>query len=474
MGALALVVVACGGTGGGKVTASSAGSPGEAGTSAPTDGGTTDAGKTDAGPVDSGTGAAPTDAGPSDAGAQGLDGGAPDGGQVDAGTPDGGRPPDGGALACVPASEPPLASCDVLMPSLPLGAPRRFLGPALASPGDPICLPGAFSGDRDGLLGVMRTLAEDQNGRVSKFELDLLSPDGTLLRGPEEATSPFAFVVPLMQGAGVLRTDRDAQGTLVQIDSTGTTSEVAAGMARSASAMPGGGTVVAEGGTLYTMDGRTLTAPLKITRRDDAGTTLWSTPIPPSIASSPSDAQVYPNGAGHVLAAVALDEYQVLLVWLDEQGRIASSSDPQGAFSSRAAAGPSLELPDHSLAFDVSPAHSSGGWVVIHDLDASLDVPPCWLDQRRETRVFPIRGGRGYAVIHGTTLAGNEGRQGLEIVASNGESCGWIDATCGDPTPGACDLSFANVGLDGTLYLNGVSQRSPEQCLVESWPALLR
>ena len=199
-----------------------------------------------------------------------------------------------------------------------------------------------------------------------------------------------------------------------------------------------------------------------------------STPIPTSIAPDPTDAQVYSNGAGHVLVVVALDPYQVRIAWLDEQGQIVNSADTQGNFSSRAAAGPSLELPDHSLAFGISAAHSSGGWIVVHDLDPALDVPPCWLDQRRETRVFPIRGGRGYAVFHGSTFTGNERRHGLEIVTSNGDSCGWVDAICGDPTPGACDLSSASVGADGTLYLNGVSQRSPEECLVESWPALLR
>lgn len=473
-GALALVVVACGGAGAGKAS-TSAGDPGEAGTSVPSDGGTTGPGVTDAGAVDSGTGIVPGDAGSSDAGTPAVDAGAPDGGQLDGGTPDGGAPTDGGVPSCVPAPEPPAASCDELMPPLPLDAPQRFLGPTLSSAGDPVCLPGAFSGDRDGFLGVMRTLAEDKNGRASRFELDLLSPDGSLLRGPPEDTSPFAFVVPLLQGAGALRTDRDAQGTLVRIDPSGATSEVPAGMVRAAAAMPGGGgTVAAEGGTLYTMDGRTLTAPMKVTRRDDAGTILWSTPIPTSIAPDPTDAQVYPNGAGHVLAAVALDSYQVRMLWLDENGQIVNSADTHGVFSTREAVGPSLELPDHSLAFHVSPAHSSGGWLVVHDLATGFDVPPCWLDRRRETRVFSIGGGRGYAVFHGSTFAGNERRHGLEIVTSNGESCGWIDATCGDPTPGTCDLSFANVGLDGTLYLNGVSERAPEQCLVESWPALLR
>jgi hypothetical protein len=360
------------------------------------------------------------------------------------------------------------------MPAQPLEPPRRFLGPTLSSASDPVCLPGAFSGDEDGLLGVMRTLAEDQDRRVSKFELDLLSPDGTLLRGPPEDTGPFAFTLPLLQGAGGVRFDGDVQGTLVRIDSTGATSETAVGMARSAAAMPAGGTVVAEGGTVYTRDGRKLTAPMRITRRDDSGATLWSTQIPTSIVPEPSDAQVYPNGAGHVLAAVALDGDRVTMFWLDEDGQIVNSADTHGLFSSRAAVGPSLELPDHSLAFDISPAHSSGGWIVIHDLDPGFDVPPCWLDQRRETRVFPIRGGRGYAVFHGPTYAGNEPRHGLEIVTSSGESCGWVDATCGDPDAAACDLSFANVGTDGTLYLNGVSQRSPQQCLVESWPALLR
>ncbi len=470
LGAVVLFIGACGGAGGGQVTGASAGSPDEAGTSAANDAGTTDAGTTDAGTVDSGPGTTPADAGAGDGGTPGV----PDAGAVDAGAPDAGSIPDGGVLSCRPTPEPPLASCDALMPVRPLDPPRRFLGPTVTSAGDPVCLPGAFSGGQDGFLGVMRTLAEDQNRRVSKFELDLLSPDGGLLRGPAQDTGPFALVVPLTQGAGVIRTDRDVQGTLVRIDSTGATSELPVGMARSAAAMPGGGTVAAEGGTVYTMDGRTLTAPLRITRRDDPGTTLWSTSIPASIAPDPTDAQVYPNSEGHVLAVVALDPYQVRVVWLDAQGQIVNSADTQGAFSSRAAAGPNLELPDHSLAFDISPAHSSGGWIVVHDLDPVLDVPPCWLDQRRETRVFPIRGGRGYAVFHGSTFAGNEPRHGLEIVTSNGESCGWVEATCGDPTPGACDLSFASVGADGTLYLNGVSQRSPEECLVESWPALLR
>src|SRR6185436_13070922 len=234
LGAVALFIGGCGGAGGGRVTGSTAGVPGEAGSSAPndagmTDAGTTDAGTTDAGPVDSGPETTPSDAGSSDAGSPVPDGGAPDGGAVDAGAPDGGSDPDGGVLGCRPAPEPPLASCDELMPTQPLDPPRRFLGPTLSSADDPICLPGAFSGDRDGLLGVMRTLAEDQNRRVSRFELDLLSPDGTLLRGPARDTSPFVFVVPLTQGAGVIRTDGDDQGTLVRIDATGATSELAVG-----------------------------------------------------------------------------------------------------------------------------------------------------------------------------------------------------------------------------------------------------
>jgi len=433
-----------------------------------------DAGTRDAGAVDSGPITAPPDGGPGDGGTPNPDGGSADGGSLDAGSPDGGTSPDGGVLTCRPSPEPPVASCDELMPTQPLDPPRRFLGPTRSSPDDPVCLTGAFSGDKNGLLGVMRTLAEDQNRRVSELELELLSPDGTLLRSPPEDTNAFFLTVPLPEGAGVIRFDGDAQGTLVRMDGTGATSELAVGMARSTAAMPGGGTVVAEGGTLYTLDGRVLTAPLRITRRDDAGTTLWSTPIPTSIVPDPIDAQVYPNGNDHVFAVVALDAFQVRIVWLDEQGKIVNSGDTQGIFSSRAAAGPSLELPDHALAFSISPAHSAQGWVVVHDLDPALDVPPCWLDQRRETRVLPIRGGRGYAVFHGSTFLGNEPRQGLEIVTSNGESCGWVDATCGDPTPEACDLSSAMVGMDGTLFLNGVSQRSPEECLIESWPALLR
>ena len=466
-GATALFIVACGGAGGGRATTSAGGGqPGlPSAPASPDDGGTStipDAGAADPGSTN-------PDAGPGDAGTPFADAGTGGGGSAD-----GGSGADGGVVSCRPTPEPAVASCDELLPSQPLAAPRRFVGPALSSPDDPVCGPGSFDGDRDGFIGVMRTLAEDRNRRVSQLELDLLTPDGQILRSASQSTTSFFLTVPLPRGAGVVRFDAEAEGTLLRIDGTGTLAEQPVGMARSATGVPGGGTVVAEGGTLYTMDGRKLSAPLRITRRDDTGMTLWSTPIPASVAPEPAGAQVYSNGAGHVLAVVAPDAFQARIVWLDEQGSIVGTGDTLGVFSSRASIAVSLELPDHSLAFGISPAHSSGGWVVVHDLDPHLDVPPCWLDQRRETRIFPIRGGRGYGVFHGTTFAGNEPRHGLEIVTSNGESCGWVDATCGDPTPGACDLSQASIGLDGTLYRDGTSQGDPRQCLVESWPGLLR
>gem|GEM_PF-412039 len=474
--AAALLVVACGGTGGGRASTVPGG--GQPGLPSAPDGGapsSPDSGLVDAGVSEPGT----PDSGGSDAGTGGSgepDAGGGDGGcgEPDAGGGDGGSTSDGGVPTCRPTPEPPVASCEELLPPRPLDPPHRSLGPPLASPADPVCMPGPFGGDRDGVLGVMRTLDQDQNRRVSQLELDLLSPDGGLVRSPPQSTTAFFFTVPLAHGAGVVRFDGDAQGTLLTLDGTGALSERAVGMARSAAAMPDGGTVIAEGGTLYTLDGRKLTEPLRITRRDESGSILWSTPIPTSIVAEPSDAQVYPNGAGHVMAVVAVDAFQVRVVWLDEQGRIASTGETQGIFSSRAAIGPSFELPGGSLAFGISPAHSIRGWVIVHDLDPQLDVPPCWLDQRRETRVFSIRGGRGWAVFHGTTFAGTETRTGLEIVTSSGESCGWVEASCGDPTPGACDLSAASVGLDGTLYLDGISKRDPQECLIESWPALLQ
>ena len=318
--------------------------------------------------MDGGT-ASPPDSGaegPGDAGTSGLDAGTdggtvPDGGIVqdggtvsDGGTPaDGGTVPDGGVPSCQPTPEPPEASCAELMPSQPLGPPMRFLGPTPSGPSDRVCLPGAFSGDLEGFLEVMRTLALDQNQRVSRLELDLLAPDGGTLHGPAESTQSSVLTVPLTEGAGVVRFDAGMQGTLVRIDHTGTISELPVGVARSVASMPGGGTVVAEGGTFPTPDGQPLSSPLRIPRRDDTGTSFWSTPIPTSIAPEPFDAKVYPNGAGHVLAVVALDAFQVRVVWLDEHGQIVSSGDTNGTFSSRAAAGPSLELPDHSLAFSI-------------------------------------------------------------------------------------------------------------------------
>src|SRR5262249_19217542 len=110
---------------------------------------------------------------------------------------------------------------------------------------------------------------------------------------------------------------------------------------------------------------------------------------------------------------------------------------------------------------------------VVRDLNPKLDLPPCWLNDRPETRVFPIRDGRGYAVFHGTTFTGNETRHGLEIVTSNGESCGWLSATCGAPTPGACDLESASVGPEGRSYLGSTGGGPPRGCLVGAWPALL-
>jgi len=501
VGAAALLMVACGGTAGGRVATSPGG--GQPGAPSAADGGER---SLDAGPVDAGTaspdggladagtshpdagtgGGGEPDAGSTDGGGE-PDAGSPDGGggepdagsadggsATDAGSGDGGTGTDGGVLTCQPTPEPAVASCDELLPRRPLDPPHRSLGPPLASPADPVCQPGPFSGDQEGFLGVMRTVALDQDWRVSQLELDVLSPDGQVFRSPSESTKDFFLTVPLPRGAGVVRFDGDAQGTLVSIDRTGALAEQAVGMARSVAAMPGGGTVVAEGGTLYTPGRRKLTAPLRITRRDEAGSTVWSTAIPTSIVAEPSEAQVYPNSAGHVMVVVAVDGFQVRLVWLDEQGHIASTGEPQGTFSSLAPIRASLELPGGSLAFGISPAHSAGDWVVVQDLDPHLDAAPCWLDQRKETRVFSIRGGRGYAVFHGTTFSGTETRTGLEIVTSSGESCGWVEASCGDPTPGPCDLSGASVGLDGTLYLGGISKRQPQECLVESWPALLQ
>ena len=320
----------------------------------------------------------------------------------------------------------------------------------------------------------MWTRGRDSGGRVSAFELDLISPDGALLGRASETTSFLFLTVPLTEGAGAVQFDGDVQGTLVRVDSAGSVSRQPAGMVRSVSAFPGGGVVVGEGGSLYLMDGGMVTAPVQITRRDAAGAVVWSTPIPASIATDAIDVQVFPNGAGHVFAIVALDSFQVRVVWLDQLGHIVSTGDPQGTFSSRASTSRALELPDGSLAFGISPAHSSQGWVVVHDLDPALDLPPCWLDQRRETRIDRIHGGHGYAVFHGSTFLGNEPRHGLEIVTLAGVSCGWVEASCDDPTHGACDLPSASVGMDGTLFLNAVTAGDPEHCLIESWPGLLR
>ena len=227
-----------------------------------------DAGMTDAGSADSGPSTAPPDGGTGDGGTSSPDGGSADGGSVDAGSPDAGTGPDGGVPSCRPMPEPPVASCDTLMPTQPLDPPRRFLGPTPSSPDDPLCDPGAFSGtgrpprrDADARRGSERE-GEQARARPPLARRDP-APQSTgghhhlLLHGAAAG------------GSGSHPCRRRRPGTLVRIDRTGATSELAVGMARSAAAMPGGGTVVAEGGT-STRWTEALTAPLRITRRDDA------------------------------------------------------------------------------------------------------------------------------------------------------------------------------------------------------------
>ncbi len=481
----AAFLLACGGSGGsGRPRDGGAAGDGQPGTvqdaGAPDagrpggttgDGGTVDGGTIDGGLPDSGPTGGTADAG--DSGTPATDGGSGGPGP----SLDGGVSPDGGVVACAPPAPTPItppAECASLMPQQPLAPPVRILGPSLASPADPVCGPGTLGVDGNGLLGVMRTRAIDQNGRVSAFDLGLFSPEGQAAGATSSTTETFWLGVELLRGIGVVRFDPQVQGTLLRIEPSGAVTEQPVGMVRWMAAVPGGGTVAAEGGDVYRYDGQKISAPARITRRDESGTILWSTPVPESLVPEVFDIQVYPNSAGHVLAAVAFDAFRVRLIWLDERGVIVSSGDLGGAFSTRASVGEPVELPDRSLAFPVSPVHSSLGWTVLHDLDPRPDIPPCWLDQRRETRVFRIRGGEGYAVFHGSTFVGNETRHGLEIVTLAGESCGWVDASCGDPKSGPCDLSFASVGLDGTLHLDGLSRRDPAQCLVELWPGLLR
>src|SRR5439155_20024052 len=78
----------------------------------------------------------------------------------------------------------------------------------------------------------------------------------------------------------------------------------------------------------------------------------------------------------------------------------------------------------------------------------SAQPAPEWLTSRPNTRIVPIRGGRGYAVLReggpgGAVSCGDR----LEILTSAGNSCGTFDY----PTSStACRNRGIGVGRDGT------------------------
>lgn len=94
------------------------------------------------------------------------------------------------------------------------------------------------------------------------------------------------------------------------------------------------------------------------------------------------------------------------------------------------------------------------------DARPEVDAAPGWLQERPGTRIFSIRGGRGYAAP-GSPRCGSS----LELLTDSGQSCGCIQG----PDLGAS----ATVGRDGSLI---VPRRELEQehCVYRLYPGLFR
>src|SRR6266850_60761 len=73
--------------------------------------------------------------------------------------------------------------------------------------------------------------------------------------------------------------------------------------------------------------------------------------------------------------------------------------------------------------------------------------PPDWLASRRDARIEPIRNGTAYAVVPDPQSA-SSCSQRVEVVDSNGASCGTMDLPM---AAGSCTTRSLSVGKDGTL-----------------------
>src|SRR5262249_50863141 len=130
-----------------------------------------------------------------------------------------------------------------------------------------------------------------------------------------------------------------------------------------------------------------------------------------------------------------------------------------------------MKLADGSIVLSVGGISAiPRGRFLMHDR-GQPEPPPCWLHDRPQSSLFPIRGGGGYAVV--STQTSGERQGGLEVLPPSGDSCGYPQPSCGDPPSPFCDLSFASVGLDGTLWLSEYSGGPTQHCLYEYWPGLL-
>ncbi len=133
------------------------------------------------------------------------------------------------------------------------------------------------------------------------------------------------------------------------------------------------------------------------------------------------------------------------------------------------------------LLLDGRPVASDGtAWVAAYrDAETTVDAPPSWLASRPGTRLASLPSGRGYAILSGNgpddfPLAGS-----VEIVTSDGQSCGTLHPPPGATPDGGTRSAFAYwVGQDGTL-VEGSIFRDPAiamglECGFRWWPGMFR
>jgi hypothetical protein len=457
-GVVALLAVACGGTGGGSVSRQSG--TGEAGTDG--DSGVVDAGEPASGP-DAG---APTDAGGTggsgtdDAGSGGS-GGSPDSGAgagVDAGTGDGGT---GGPIAC---GEPaPADVCRQLNP--PLGIP--VVHQEMEVPSDVgeglSCGTGAYPSSGTGV--VLHRMQPDYRPPrldfVDRSGAELFSDDGfsiatfdiTVISQP----TGFGIFAPYIGGIGHYPLGLQSDHGVGR----------GGGVGYRVFELPDGG--VGLFSFRENAPGCGEQTRVFVQRFEDSGAKTPADPTDLGCFPQTPDVAMAGNAAGNVL--VLTNHLSTGYtgwdgIWLDADLRVVQrfrTPELDAAVNNKDAAVAALLDGSFVMRFDEK-------WQLRIQPNATTTEPaPCWLAARPGTDVRITRDRNAYALV---TPGAKSCDAALELFTPQGESCGPVGPLeSGDDT---CDVAIGRDGtISGSAYAADAGAGQPRACILKFWPAAL-